>query len=110
MITQRLVMFRGDSRTINITSSPVDLQTAQSVRFTTRTAGDVVTWSKDIAGGITVTSASAGTIAIGGDDWTSWTTQDEPETMTWDIEVVAANGDTTTIASGTLRVLPDASR
>jgi hypothetical protein len=107
IITQHLVVTRGDARDITLTMpAGAELLTAESVRFTARDSGDDIVWEQTI----TPTSDTVAVATLGTSDWDTWTTGDEPDEMRFDFEVVDADGETHTVGRGIIKVVSDQSR
>lgn len=107
IVSQHLVLTRGDTRDITLTMPAGTLLTsAQSVRFTARDDDDDVVWEQTI----TPSSDTVAVASIAVADWTTWDDASEPRVLHFDFQVVDAGGDVHTPALGTITVVPDQSR
>lgn len=109
MITQRLVLTRGDDRDITLTMpAGAQLTTAQSVRFTARDGADDVVWEQTI----TPESDTVAVAHIAAADWEDdvWDGVAYPRTLSFDFQVVDSAGETHTPAQGVITVVGDQSR
>lgn len=107
MITQHLVVTRGDSRDITLTMPDgAQLLSAESVRFTARDGDDDVIWEQTL----TPSSDTVAVASLADADWTSWGDLDEPSEVHFDFQVVDADGETHTVGRGTIKVVSDQSR
>ena len=111
MNPQKLVLTRGDDRTLTATvTAPADLTTATALRFTAKYRhkdhdGSAV-FAKTLSDGITVSNATVAIITIADTDW-----EDRHyDVFVWDLEVRDAAGVVTTLAHGTMQVIDDVTR
>jgi hypothetical protein len=109
IMTQHYVITRGDRKVFTLTMPDgAQLTQADSVRFTARDADNDVVWEQTITPeSDTVAVAVIGD--VGSTDWDDWDAYTE-ETLTFDFEVVNADGEPYTQARGTIKVLPDVTR
>ena len=108
-IPTRLVLTRGDTRTITLTmDAGAGLDTA-GVKLTARVGAedDDAVWAKDQDDMATTDTTAAYTLTAS--DWDAWEAAGEPEGMVYDFEVTVGTV-VTTQARGTIRVLWDVSR
>lgn len=113
MTPQRIVLIRGDTRTLSVAlfaGSDLDLEAVDHLRFTAKCRASATTavLSKSLGSGITVTDDDAATIDITEADWDDW---DDETDLVWDIEArVTSPARVVTLAVGTLTVVPDVTR
>lgn len=109
MITQRLVLTRGDTRDITLTMPDgTELTTAQSVRFTARDASDDIVWEQTI----TPDSDTVAVAHIAASDWDDdvWDGVTYPSILSFDFQVTDSDGSVHTPAQGVITVVGDQSR
>lgn len=109
-IPTKLVLTRGDTRTITLTmGAGAGLDTVDGVKFTAREAADDddAVWEKDQDDMVRTDTTAAYTLTAA--DWTAWENAGEPASMVFDWEVT--DGTTvTTQGKGTIVVQWDVSR
>lgn len=109
-IPTKLVLTRGDTRTITLTmAAGAGLDTVDGVKFTARVCAtdDDTVWAKTQADMTLADTTAAYTLTAA--DWTAWEAAGEPLSMVFDWEVT--DGTTvTTQGEGTIRVQWDVSR
>ncbi len=107
IVTQHLVVIRGDARTVTLTmAAGAQLLSAESVTFYARvdTADSDAIWEQ----ALTPSSDTVAAATIGADEWTSWTDAGEPQELHFAFRVVDSDGEAHTPGLGTITIVPSA--
>lgn len=109
-VPTKLVLIRGDTRTLTLTMGEgAGLDSVDGIKFTTRVCAEDTSavWEKDQDDMTTADTTAAYTLTTA--DWTAWETAGKPKRMAYDWEVT--DGTTvTTQGFGTIEVVWDVSR
>lgn len=107
IVTQHLVVIRGDHRDITLTMpGGAELLTAVSVTFAAKAdnADEDAVWSQTL----TPDSDTVAVATLAEADWTLWEDADEPRVLQFAFRVVDSDGEAHTAGIGTITVVPSA--